>query len=281
MIRIWRFYSVAGSAIQHRFNSIAVAAQSVYFGAMLKLGVNIDHVATLRQARYKDLEHGAAPEPNIVAAAHEVVAAGAHSITVHLREDRRHIQDRDVKLIRENVSTRLNLEMADVPEIVSFAEKLRPDEVCLVPEKRAELTTEGGLNVVGASKSLSLSVARLKRAEIKISLFIDPDLKQVRAAAALGADYVELHTGTYANARTPEAAAVELEKLQLAAQLAHDWGIRVNAGHGLNYTNTPGIFRVPHLETLNTGHSIVSRALFVGLQRAVTEMLAIMKGYPG
>jgi pyridoxine 5-phosphate synthase len=247
---------------------------------MLKLGVNIDHVATLRQARYKDSTGGARPEPDVVAAAHEAVQAGAHSITVHLREDRRHIQDNDVKLIRENVSTRLNLEMANVPEIAAFAEKIRPDEVCLVPEKRAELTTEGGLNVVGAPKTLSLTVARLKRAEIKISLFIDPDLKQVRAASALGADYIELHTGTYANARTPEEAAAELEKLQLAAGLAHDWGLRVNAGHGLNYTNTTGIFAVPHLETLNTGHSIVSRAVFVGLRQAVAEMLAIMKNYP-
>ena len=274
-----QFYTVAGSAIQHRVNKIAIAARSVYAVAMLTLGVNIDHVATLRQARYKDPHGGTHPEPDVVAAAHEVVQAGAHSITVHLREDRRHIQDQDVKLIRENVPARLNLEIADVPEIVAIAEKIHPDEVCLVPEKRAELTTEGGLNVVGASKSLSRTVARLKRAEIKISLFIDPDLKQVRAAAALGADFVELHTGTYANARTPEAAAAELEKLQLAAQLAHDWGLHVNAGHGLNYTNTRGIFSVPHLETLNTGHSIVSRALFVGLRQAVSEMLAAMKGY--
>jgi pyridoxine 5-phosphate synthase len=248
---------------------------------MLKLGVNIDHVATLRQARYKGTDGGATPEPDVVAAAHEVVRAGAHGITVHLREDRRHIQDRDVQWIRENVPTRLNLEMADVPEIVAIAEKIHPNEVCLVPEKRTELTTEGGLNIVGAAKSLSLTVARLKRAEINVSLFIDPDLKQVRAAAALGADFIELHTGAYANARTPEAAAVELEKLTQAAQLARDRGLRVNAGHGLNYTNTTGIFAVPYLETLNTGHSIVSRALFVGLRQAVTEMLTVMKAYPG
>jgi pyridoxine 5-phosphate synthase len=233
---------------------------------MLKLGVNIDHVATLRQARYKT--EGGEPDP--VAAATEVELAGAHGITVHLREDRRHIQDRDVRQLRQTIRTRLNLEMADVPEIVAFAEQIRPDEVCLVPEKRAEVTTEGGLNVAGTS--LSKTIARLKNAGIAVSLFVDPDLKQVRASADAGADLIELHTGAYANGR-----AGELERLIAAAELAHKLGLRVNAGHGLNYENTPGILAVPHLEMLNTGHSIVARAVFVGLRQAVREMLALMK----
>jgi pyridoxine 5-phosphate synthase len=234
---------------------------------VLKLGVNIDHIATLRQARYKTASSHA--EPDVITAAREVEAAGAHGITVHLREDRRHIQDRDVRLLRQILRTRLNLEMADVPEIVTIAEEIHPDEVCLVPEKRAELTTEGGLNVTG--QSLPQTIARLKKAGIAVSLFIDPDLKQVRASADVGADFIELHTGAYAEGR-----AGELERLVAAAELAHQLGLRVNAGHGLNYQNTPGIRAVPHLETLNTGHAIVSRAVFVGLQQAVREMLALM-----
>jgi pyridoxine 5-phosphate synthase len=244
---------------------------------VLKLGVNIDHVATLRQARYKSWELGGSiPEPDPVWAATEVELAGAHGITVHLREDRRHIQDRDVRLLRQSIRTRLNLEMADVPEIVAFAEEVRPDEVCLVPEKRQEVTTEGGLNVVGAAKSLKRAVARLKKAGISVSLFVDPDSKQLRATADVGADFVELHTGTYANCRRDDAAVSEIKKLVAAAELAHELGLRVNAGHGLNYQNTSGILLVPHLETLNTGHSIVSRAIFVGLRQAVREMRALM-----
>ncbi len=233
--------------------------------AVLKLGVNIDHVATLRQARYKT----GPGEPDPVAAAKEVEAAGAHGITVHLREDRRHMQDRDVRLLRQTIQTRLNLEMADVPEIVAIAEEIRPDEVCLVPEKRAEVTTEGGLNVAG--DSLRRTIARLKAAGTAVSLFIDPDPKQVRASADFGAQFIELHTGAYANERPGE-----LERLIAAAELAHILGLRVNAGHGLNYLNTPRIRAVPHLETLNTGHAIVSRAMFVGLRQAVQEMLALM-----
>jgi pyridoxine 5-phosphate synthase len=236
---------------------------------MLKLGVNIDHVATLRQARYKEPSAGAAPEPDPVAAALEVERAGAHGITIHLREDRRHIHDRDVRLIRQRTHIPLNLEMAGVPEIVAIAEEIRPDEVCLVPEKRQEVTTEGGLNVTG--KSLPRTIARLKNAGIAVSLFIDPDPKQVRAAADVGAQFIELHTGAYATGRKGE-----LKKLIAAAELAHKLGLRVNAGHGLNYQNTPGVFVVPHLETLNTGHAIISRAVFVGLERAVREMLALM-----
>ena len=255
---------------------------------VLKLGVNIDHIATLRQARYKTapavdapaVSAGLAPEPDVVRAALEVEAAGAHGITVHLREDRRHIQDRDVRRLRQTIGIRLNLEMADVPEIVAIAEEIRPDEVCLVPEKRQELTTEGGLNVAAGAKSLKQTVARLKRAGIVVSLFVDPDTEQIRASADAGADYVELHTGTYANARGQRKEA-EVAKLIAAAKLAHERGLRVNAGHGLNYESTPGIFVVPHLDTLNTGHAIISRAVFVGLRQAVSEMLKVMAGYRG
>jgi pyridoxine 5-phosphate synthase len=252
---------------------------------MLKLGVNIDHVATLRQARYRSAQYpvgnprelsGAIPEPDPVWAAVEAELAGAHGITVHLREDRRHIQDRDVRLLRQTIRTRLNLEMADVPEIIAFAEEVKPDEVCLVPEKRQEVTTEGGLNVAGAAKSLARTIARLKKAGIVVSLFVDPDSRQIRAASDAGADFVELHTGTFANASQPSEETTEIKKLIAAANLAHKLGVRVNAGHGLNYQNTPAILAVPHLETLNTGHSIISRALFVGLRQAVREMLALM-----
>jgi pyridoxine 5-phosphate synthase len=255
---------------------------------VLKLGVNIDHIATLRQARYKTasatdahaVPSGLTPEPDVTRAALEVEAAGAHSITVHLREDRRHIQDRDVRQLRQMIRTRLNLEMADVPEIVAIAEEIRPDEVCLVPENRQELTTEGGLNVIAGAKSLTQTVAQLKRAGIVVSLFVDPDVDQIRAAADVGADYVELHTGTYADASGPQKATA-VTKLIAAATLAHERGLRVNAGHGLNYENTPGIFVVPHLDTLNTGHAIVSRAVFVGLRQAVSEMLKVMAPYKG
>jgi pyridoxine 5-phosphate synthase len=252
---------------------------------MLKLGVNIDHVATLRQARYRSAQlpsgnprelSGAIPEPDPIWAAIEVELAGAHGITVHLREDRRHIQDRDVRLLRQTIRTRLNLEMADVPEIIAFAEEVKPDEVCLVPEKRQEVTTEGGLNVAGAVKSLTRTVARLKKAGIVVSLFVDPDARQIRAASDVGSDFIELHTGTYANARHPSEEIAEIKKLTTAAELAHKLGVRVNAGHGLNYQNTPAILAVPYLETLNTGHAIISRALFVGLRQAVGEMLALM-----
>ena len=257
---------------------------------MLKLGVNIDHVATLRQARYRSAPRhggagnpralsGAMPEPDPVQAAIEVEMAGAHGVTVHLREDRRHIQDRDVRLIRQAIHTSLNLEMADVPEIVAFAEEVRPDEVCLVPEQRQEITTEGGLNVAGASQSLPRTIARLKKAGMIVSLFVDPDAKQIQAAADAGANFIELHTGAYANARNEVEAAAEVRKLTQAADRAHKLGLRVNAGHGLNYQNTPGIFTVPHLEMLNTGHSVIARAIFIGLRPAVREMLALMAPY--
>jgi pyridoxine 5-phosphate synthase len=248
---------------------------------MLRLGVNIDHIATLRQARYQAGHSGAVPEPDPVWAAAEVELAGAHGITVHLREDRRHIQDRDVRLLRQTIRTRMNLEMADVPAIVAIAEEIKPDEVCLVPERRQEVTTEGGLNVAGAAKSLARTTARLQKAGIAVSLFVAPDPKQIRAAADVGADFIELHTGHYANCRTEETAAAEIRRQADAARLAHKLGLRVNAGHGLNYQNTPGIFAVPHLETLNTGHAIIARSVFVGLRQAVQEMLALMAPYRG
>ena len=247
---------------------------------MLKLGVNIDHVATLRQARYKGAT-GAVPEPDPVWAAAEVELAGAQGITVHLREDRRHINDRDVRLLRQTIRTRLNLELADTPAIVAIAEEIKPDEVCLVPEKRQELTTEGGLDVVRAARSsLRKTVARLQKADSAVSLFIDADADQVRAAAGVGAEFIELHTGTFANCRTEAAVLAEIKKLTAAANLAHQLGLRVNAGHGLNYQNTPGILAVPHLETLNTGHAIIARSIFVGLRQAVREMLAVMRPAP-
>jgi pyridoxine 5-phosphate synthase len=249
---------------------------------VLKLGVNIDHVATLRQARYKSAAaSGAMAEPDPVEAAVAVEAAGAHGVTMHLREDRRHIQDRDVRMARRVIRTRLNLEMADVPEIVAIAEEIKPDEVCLVPEKRQEVTTEGGLDVAAASPSLARTIARLKKAGITVSLFIDPDPKQVRAAADAGTDFIELHTGAYATGGSESSVQAELEKLIAAARLAHGLGLRVNAGHGLNYRNTAGILAVPHLETLNTGHAIISRAILVGLPQAVREMLALMAPYAG
>ena len=218
----------------------------------------------------------AVPEPDPVWAAAEAELAGAHGITVHLREDRRHIQDRDVRILRQTIRTRLNLEMADVPEIVAIAEGILPHEVCLVPEKRAEVTTEGGLNVIGAAASLKRTIARLQQAGIVVSLFVDPVADQVRASADVGGDFIELHTGAYANCQTEAAAAAELKKLAAAANLAHTLGLRVNAGHGLNYQNTLGILAVPHLETLNTGHAIMARSMFVGMRQAVREMLALL-----
>ncbi len=269
---------------------------------MLKLGVNIDHVATLREARYRGRGLG---EPSPVEAARICVAAGAHGITAHLREDRRHIQDRDVWELREKVATRLNLEMADVPEIVAIALKLRPDVVCLVPERRLEVTTEGGLDVVGHEKSLTETRLKLNDAGIDVSLFIAPDENQIAAAARTGSQFVELHTGRFADefaaarsrwGETPSSpdfdkvapadlggatASTELPRLISGARQAHALGLKVNAGHGLNRENLPALFRVPHLVELNIGHSIVSRAVTVGMEAAVKEMLLLMDNYNG
>lgn len=245
---------------------------------MLKLGVNIDHVATLREARYRGKERG---EPDPIEAALICEAAGAHGITAHLREDRRHILDRDIWKLREVIKTRLNLEMANAPEIVEIALKLKPDIVCLVPEKRQEVTTEGGLDALGQLTALKETTRRLLDRGIDVSLFIDPDLRQVEAASRIGANYIELHTGTFAeHFHRKKERAEEIHKLTEAAEMAHRAGIRVNAGHGLNYQNVAGLFQVPYLVELNIGHSIVSRSVTVGLAAAVKEMLIAIQGYP-
>jgi len=246
---------------------------------MLKLGVNIDHVATLREARYRGRGFG---EPDPVAAAIICEAAGAHGITAHLREDRRHIQDRDAWKLRAVVKTRLNLEMANVPEIVGIALKLKPEIVCIVPERRLEVTTEGGLDVADDEKSLTETRKKTNDAGIEVSLFIAPDEKQIEASARVGSQFVELHTGQFAEHFGNEnARAAELQRLISSAKLAHSLGLKVNAGHGLNYENLSALFAVPHLVELNIGHSIISRAVFAGLETATREMLALMKNYRG
>ncbi len=239
----------------------------------MKLGVNIDHVATVRQAR-------GTVYPDPFDAGGICAEAGAHGITVHLREDRRHIQDRDVERLVAARPLPINLEMANAPEIVAIALRLRPDEVCLVPERRQELTTEGGLDAVGQEAALRPTVAALRDAGIAVSLFIAPDPHQIEMAVALGAPYIELHTGTFCDA-TGAAAEAELQRLIEGARLAHRLGLKVNAGHGINLDNLHGILRIPHLDTLNIGHSIIARAVFVGLREAVAEMLRGMAAYRG
>ncbi len=246
---------------------------------MLKLGVNIDHVATLREARYRGRGFG---EPDPIEAARICEKAGAHGITVHLREDRRHIQDRDVWKLREIVRTRLNFEMANAPEIIEIALRLKPDIVCIVPERRLEVTTEGGLDVVANEKALIETRKKMNDAHIPVSLFITPDAAQIEAAARVGAQYIELHTGAFAESfHDPVARQRELQRLIEGAKLAHRLGLSVNAGHGLNYQNLPTLLQVPHLVELNIGHSIISRAVFVGLETAVRQMLELMKDYRG
>jgi pyridoxine 5-phosphate synthase len=245
----------------------------------MKLGVNIDHVATLREARYRGRGFG---EPDPVEAALRCETAGAHGITAHLREDRRHIQDRDILALRERLATRLNLEMGNTPEIVDFALRVKPDIVCLVPERRQEVTTEGGLDAVGQEEALSRTCRRLLEAGIEVSLFIAPDLAQVGAAARLKVPFIELHTGAFAERFHEDGRAErELEALAQSAERAHQLGLRVNAGHGLNLENTRLLFRVPRLVELNIGHSIVSRSILVGLENAVREMLDLIQQYPG
>ena len=246
---------------------------------MLKLGVNIDHVATLREARYRGRGQG---EPDPVAAALDCERAGAHGITAHLREDRRHMQDRDIWKLREVIKTRLNLEMANSPEIIAIAIELKPDIVCVVPERRQEVTTEGGLEVAGNVPAITETRKRMNDAGIEVSLFIAPDPAQIEAAARAGSQFIELHTGAFAEAfgQEPQGQA-ELDRLIAGAKQAHALGLQVNAGHGLNYQNLPVLHRVPHLVELNIGHTIVSRAVTVGLAAAVREMLGLMAGYRG
>ena len=235
----------------------------------MNLGVNIDHVATVRQARRTIY-------PSVVDAARLCQEAGAHGITVHLREDRRHIQDADVYQLKSAISLPLNLELADSPEIVAIALDVKPAEVCVVPEKRAELTTEGGLDVIGGGSSLAASVDAFRDAGIACSLFIDPDADQIRAASSTGAPIIELHTGTFCDASGDAAVDDELTRLIEAAELAHSLGLQVNAGHGIHLGNIDAILRVPHLHTLNIGHSIVSRAVLIGMTNAVREMLGCL-----
>jgi pyridoxine 5-phosphate synthase len=244
---------------------------------MLKLGVNIDHVATVREARYRGRGHG---EPDPVEAALACEAAGAHGITAHLREDRRHIQDRDVWKLREVIKTRLNLEMANSQEIIAIALKLKPNIVCLVPERRLEVTTEGGLDVAGNLEALTETRKRMNAAGIEVSMFITPDATQIEASARCGSQFIELHTGAFAESFGDEPQReTQLQRLIAAANQAHGLGLKVNAGHGLRYRNLTALLRVPHLVELNIGHSIVSRALSVGMERAVREMLELMRAY--
>ena len=236
---------------------------------MIRLAVNVDHVATLREAR-------GISEPDPVLAAGICELAGAEGVVVHLREDRRHIQDRDVRLLRQTVKTKLNLEMGAAEEIIKFALELKPDMVTLVPEKRKELTTEGGLNVAGQQKKLRDVIARMNDGAIPVSLFIDPDPRQIEAAREVGATFVEIHTGKYSDALNDAEMDREFELIAAAAEQAYESGLRVNAGHGLNYVNTTRVAALESIEELSIGHAIMARAIFVGLDQAVREMLALM-----
>jgi len=242
------------------------------------LGVNIDHVATLRQARYALDPHSHNAEPCPVAAGHEALAGGADSLTIHVRGDRRHMQDADALRIRNEVPLPLNLEMGVTPEMLAMALELKPEYVCLVPENRQEVTTEGGLDVIGRIESVKATVDSLREAGIRVSLFINPDADQVEASAGCGAEMIELHTGCFANA-TGDGVEAELSRLISAARLGHSAGLQVNAGHGINYLNIARILEVPHLTELNIGHSIVSRSITVGLRTAVSEMKSLMASY--
>jgi pyridoxine 5-phosphate synthase len=235
---------------------------------MIRLGVNIDHVATIREARKTD-------EPDPVSAAATVEMAGADQVTIHLREDRRHIQNRDARLIREVTRTAMNLEMAATVEMQEIALALHPDSVTLVPEKREEVTTEGGLDLKNAGPSLGDMIATIKDAGIKACAFLDPDLEQIKEAARLHFNAVEIHTGSYANATAGDRGA-ELQKITDASMAISHLGMAVHAGHGITYHNVHAILKVPHLEELNIGHSIIARAVFVGLDRAIRDMLKLM-----
>ncbi len=236
---------------------------------MVTLGVNVDHIATIRQARGGN-------EPDPIQAAVLAELAGAHGITAHLREDRRHMQDRDIYILKQTVSTHLNLEMAHTQEMVKIALDVCPYMVSLVPEKREERTTEGGLSVRGKEKELEKSIESFKENNILVSLFIDPDIKQIKSTAKTGATHIELHTGYYANTRGP-AKMEELARLDDACKAAHALGLIVNAGHGLDYQNVVPVAQMRHVAELNIGHSIISRASLVGIDRAVRDMLALIK----
>ncbi len=236
---------------------------------MIALHINIDHVATVRQARQIS-------EPDPVTAAGLVELAGADGITIHLREDRRHIIDRDVRILRQTVQTKLNLEMAATEEMFGIALEIKPEIVTLVPEKREEVTTEGGLDIIGASNIMRDGIKKIRDAGIRVSLFIDPEEDQIKASREIGAEDVELHTGCYANAKNSAELDSEYQRLVSGAEISHQQKLQVNAGHGLNYVNTQRICGLPHLSELNIGHSIVSRAIFVGISQAVREMKEII-----
>ena len=240
---------------------------------MIRLGVNVDHVATVRQARRVEV-----PDPAEAALLAE--KAGADGITVHLREDRRHIQERDVELMRQRLRTKLNLEMAVTPAMVAFAEKLRPDDACFVPEKREELTTEGGLDVLGNKQKVLEAIRQLRDCGIRVSLFVDPERSQIESSKAVGADAVEIHTGKYCNA-TPTHRQREREAIATAAALARNLGLEVHGGHGLDYENVTSIATIPEIVELNIGHSIIARAVIVGIEQAVREMKQLLKAARG
>jgi len=239
----------------------------------LELGVNIDHIATLRQARGTSY-------PDLLEAAFLVEEAGADAITIHLREDRRHIQDADVYAIRKHIKGRLNLELAATDEMVDIACDVLPDDACVVPEKREELTTEGGLDVIGLFDRIQKATRQLTDNDIRVSLFIEPSIEHIKRVPDIGAPIIELHTGTYANASGKEQQR-ELQRIIEATEFAHSLGIQVNAGHGLDYENTTAIARIPEIRELNIGHSIVSRAVFVGISRATRQMIEIMQNARG
>ncbi len=236
---------------------------------MVKLGVNVDHVATVREAR-------GISEPDPVAAAVLAELGGADGITVHLREDRRHIQERDVHLLKETIKTRLNLELAMAPEILDFALEIKPYAATFVPEKREELTTEGGLDVIGHRARLEPVIKKFQAAGIIVSLFIDPDPDQIEAAAEIGAEFIEIHTGRYCDAQSEDQLKKEFSLIDHACITASNFGLRINAGHGLNYRNVVPVANLPGIEELNIGHSIIGHAIYVGLERAVREMKALL-----
>ncbi|MGC1480490.1 MAG: pyridoxine 5'-phosphate synthase [Chthoniobacterales bacterium] len=243
----------------------------------IQLGVNVDHVATIRQARYREVPDSPNAEPDPVAAALAAEKGGATGITAHLRADRRHVQDRDIQRLKETITTKLNFEMGNDDEIVGIALELRPADACLVPENREEVTTEGGLNCLRGAGLLRETIERLHEVGTRVSLFIDPDRDQIDAALRLEVECVELHTGAFANA-TGVVRELEFERLKVATKHALDGGLIVNAGHGINYQNVADIRKIPGLTELNIGHSIVSRSTVVGMERATAEMLAAMRG---
>lgn len=234
----------------------------------IELGVNIDHIATLRQARGTSY-------PDLVEAAFLVEEVGANAITIHLREDRRHIQDQDVYDLRKSIKTRMNLELAATDEMVKIACNVHPEDACVVPEKREELTTEGGLDVIGQFDRIQKATQQLSAENIRVSLFIEPNIEHIKRVLDIGAPVIELHTGTYANA-SGDAQQKELERIIEATEFAHNQGIQVNAGHGLDYANTTAIAQIPQIRELNIGHSIIARAVFVGISKATRQILEVM-----